>query len=185
MTSEPPWPPPMHMVTSPYRLPERRISKTSVVVRREPVAPIGWPRAIAPPLTLTMLRSSSMIFSQARYWAANASLNSTSWMSSSVMPARASALGVATVGPRPMVRGSQPENAYERMTASGLAELARFGVARHDQRRARIVDGARIARRDRAAFLENGGIERKLLHRESGLRALVFGHRLGFAVLLG
>src|SRR6185312_14131799 len=51
-------PPPAHIVTSPRFLPWRSSSSTMVPISIEPVAPIGWPSAIAPPLTLTFSRSS-------------------------------------------------------------------------------------------------------------------------------
>ena len=43
----------MHKVTSPRRKPSRRIEWMMRVVRTAPVAPIGWPCAIAPPSTLS------------------------------------------------------------------------------------------------------------------------------------
>ena len=49
-----PMPPPMHSVARPFLAPRRRISKTSVLKTRAPDAPIGWPMAMAPPLTLTI-----------------------------------------------------------------------------------------------------------------------------------
>ena len=54
--------------------PRRRSSCISVSTRRVPVAPSGWPSAIAPPFTLTLSRSSPSSFSQPRYCAAKASL---------------------------------------------------------------------------------------------------------------
>src|ERR1700719_2093554 len=49
-----PWPPPMHKVTIPRRNPSRRSEWIRRVVRTAPVAPIGWPWAMAPPSILTM-----------------------------------------------------------------------------------------------------------------------------------
>ena len=43
------WPPPSHIVTRPYRPPVRSSACSSVVSSRAPVAPSGWPSAIAPP----------------------------------------------------------------------------------------------------------------------------------------
>ena len=57
------------------------IRTSTVIVSRVPDAPSGWPNAIAPPLTLTLFRSSSSAFSTARYCAANASLISIRSMS--------------------------------------------------------------------------------------------------------
>src|SRR5580704_2222962 len=45
-----PMPPPMHMVTMPYRAFLRCKSRISVAVSFAPVQPSGWPSAIAPPL---------------------------------------------------------------------------------------------------------------------------------------
>jgi hypothetical protein len=53
-----PMPAPMHWVARPYLPPLRRSSCATVLTRRAPVAPSGWPMAIEPPLTLT--RSSGM-----------------------------------------------------------------------------------------------------------------------------
>lgn len=48
-------------------------SCTRCAVILEPDAPTGWPRAMAPPLTLSLERSSPISFSTARVWAAKAS----------------------------------------------------------------------------------------------------------------
>ena len=46
-------PPPMQSVTSPRCAFCRCSSRTSVVTRRPPLAPMGWPSATAPPFTFT------------------------------------------------------------------------------------------------------------------------------------
>ena len=48
-----PMPVPMHIVTMPYFCSRRRRPCTMVAVRTAPVAPSGWPSAIAPPSGLT------------------------------------------------------------------------------------------------------------------------------------
>src|ERR1019366_6873823 len=57
-----PWPPPMHWVDSANFLPSRLSSWAALPVIRAPVAPSGWPRAVAPPsrfvLAQSILRSS-------------------------------------------------------------------------------------------------------------------------------
>src|SRR4029077_19543751 len=53
-----PIPPETQRVAMPRRASRRRISWRSVVAMRAPVAPMGWPSAIAPPLTLTRAGSS-------------------------------------------------------------------------------------------------------------------------------
>ena len=50
-------PPPSHIVCSPYRQPRCSSALTSVVMMRAPLAPSGWPIAIAPRLTLVLARS--------------------------------------------------------------------------------------------------------------------------------
>ena len=48
-----PWPTPMHMVQRAYFPVVRRSWYMAVVIRRAPLAPRGWPRAMAPPLGFT------------------------------------------------------------------------------------------------------------------------------------
>lgn len=76
-----------------------------------PVQPRGWPRAMAPPLTLILDGSSSSILMQARAWEAKALFSSKRSIWSLVRPASLSALGMATVGPIPMISGGQPPTA--------------------------------------------------------------------------
>ena len=53
-----PWPPPMHRVARPCLASSRlSISCSRVTMIRAPEAPTGWPREMAPPLTLTLLMS--------------------------------------------------------------------------------------------------------------------------------
>ena len=99
------------------------ISWTRVVEMRAPEQPRGWPKAMAPPLTLTIsgLRPSSR--TQATDWAAKASLISTRPKSSSFSPLGSRAfisLRVAATGPMPMMRGSTPAAAPAMMRAMGL-----------------------------------------------------------------
>src|SRR5690606_34080240 len=49
-----PMPPPMHSVARPFFAPRRFIANSSVLRMRAPEAPIGWPMAVAPPLTFTI-----------------------------------------------------------------------------------------------------------------------------------
>ena len=48
-------PPPMHKATTPRLNRSRRIECISRVANIAPVAPIGWPCAMAPPSTLTIV----------------------------------------------------------------------------------------------------------------------------------
>src|SRR5207344_2101929 len=59
----------------------------SVLISLVPVAPSGWPSAIAPPFTLSLAGSASSAFSQASGTGAKASLTSYRSMSSIFMPA--------------------------------------------------------------------------------------------------
>jgi hypothetical protein len=52
-----PMPPPMQSVAIPLWRPTRCSSYSSVMSTRAPDAPIGWPMAMAPPLTLTFAMS--------------------------------------------------------------------------------------------------------------------------------
>src|SRR3954454_5308446 len=112
-----PMPPPMHSVARPERLLVRSSSSISVPRIIPPVAPSGWPIAIAPPLTLTRSRSMSMSRAKRRTTAANASFISIRSMSSIVRPALARAFFDAGAGPVSMIVGSAPLTAVERMRA--------------------------------------------------------------------
>lgn len=48
-------------------------SWTRCAVILDPDPPNGWPKAMAPPFTLVLLRSRSKLFSTAKYWGAKAS----------------------------------------------------------------------------------------------------------------
>src|SRR5690242_21492828 len=84
-----PCPPPMHIVSTPYRASRRSISRSRLARIRPPVAPIGWPSEMPEPLTLTRSRSASVSFhsrKQAMTCAANASLISRRSTSAQSMP---------------------------------------------------------------------------------------------------
>ena len=78
----------MHNVTMPRFRPSRRIEWRRRVVSTAPVAPIGWPCAIAPPSTLTMSAGRPSSRATAMATAANASLISKR-STSSELPAGA------------------------------------------------------------------------------------------------
>src|SRR5204862_3708630 len=114
-----PMPPPTHSVARPYLPPVRCSSSTSVPRIMPPVAPSGWPIAIAPPLTLTFSMSRPMSLTNRSTTAANASLISTRSRSSTPMPAFASAFLEAGAGPVSMIVGSAPLTAVTRIRALG------------------------------------------------------------------
>ena len=110
----------MHSVARPFLAPRRFISWTSVLKMRAPEAPIGWPMAMAPPLTLTISGFQPTPLLTAQAWAAKASLASTRSRSAAVQPAFSSARFDAGIGPVPITAGSTPAVAQETMRASGV-----------------------------------------------------------------
>ena len=56
-----PSPPLTHSVASPRRALRRFISCSSVTMMRAPVQPIGWPSAIAPPLTFSFSERNRLV----------------------------------------------------------------------------------------------------------------------------
>ncbi len=103
-----PWPVPTHIVTMPYLSWRRRSACTSVAERIAPVAPSGWPSAIAPPIGLTRFAVEFELLITASDCAANASFSSIQPRSSSFRPALFSAAGIASIGPMPMISGGTP-----------------------------------------------------------------------------
>src|ERR1700747_1196762 len=103
-----PMPVPMHMEIIPYLRLSRCRALISVAVRMAPVAPNGWPSAMAPPSGLTLLGSKPSVRVEARACAANASLSSIQSRSSWLMPASFSAFGIASMGPMPMISAGTP-----------------------------------------------------------------------------
>ena len=74
---------------------------------RVPVAPMGWPRAMPPPLTLTLSCGAPVSFIQASTTEANASLHSKRSMSSMPSPVLSRACCVARIH-HLSVRGDDP-----------------------------------------------------------------------------
>src|SRR5690606_11532590 len=103
-----PMPVPTHMVTMPYRRSWRRRAWMAVAERIAPVAPSGWPRAMAPPMGLTTASSRPRSRITARAWAANSSFSSIQPIWSNVSPAFLMAAGMASLGPMPMISGGTP-----------------------------------------------------------------------------
>src|SRR3954451_6128850 len=113
-----PWPPPEQMAATPRPPPRRRSSCTSVPSTRAPEAPIGWPRAIAPPFTFTFDSSRPSMRIELMATDANASLNSNRSMSSTVRPAFSSAAFVAFAGVRARYGKSSATAAWATTVAS-------------------------------------------------------------------
>ena len=114
---------------------------TAVVTRRAPLAPSGWPSAIAPPLGLTRASSSARPSSRstARPCAAKASLSSITSICASVRPVSASTLRVAGAGPMPMMRGATPAVAMPTTRARGVRPWRGGGGFVGQQQRAGAV----------------------------------------------
>ena len=91
---------------------------------RAPVAPIGWPSAIAPPLTFSRSGSKPSSRSQARTWAANASLTSSrsNWWRR--RESRSRSFFTAGTTPMPITLGSTPAAATPRTRAIGWTPSA-------------------------------------------------------------
>lgn len=77
-----PIPPPIHKLATPLWAPLRSKAYNNVTKTRQPDAPMGWPKAIAPPFTFTLSGFIANPLSTARDWAANASFNSNKSTSS-------------------------------------------------------------------------------------------------------
>src|SRR6478752_4787655 len=102
--------------------------------------------AMAPPLTLTLSCGTPISFMNFIGTAAKASFTSNRSIWSIVMPAFASALRAAGMGPVSMMVGSAPESAAATMRA-GLQAMRLAGRFAADQDGCRAVDDARgIAR---------------------------------------
>src|SRR5690606_14832930 len=112
-----PWPPPMHCVASAYLPPVRLSSDAALPTMRAPVAPSGWPSAIAPPSRLILAGSRPRSRMQASDCEAKASLSSITSSAPASSPARSSALRVAGTGPMPMMSGAQPATATDLIRA--------------------------------------------------------------------
>ena len=70
-------PPPSHMVCRPYRPPVRSSSCSNLVIRIAPVAPSGWPSAIAPPFGLVLLNDAPVSLDQATIEGVEAAFSET------------------------------------------------------------------------------------------------------------
>mmetsp|Transcript_9690 Transcript_9690/g.24346 ORF Transcript_9690/g.24346 Transcript_9690/m.24346 type:complete len:216 (+) Transcript_9690:1828-2475(+) len=113
-------PPLSHIVRSPYLPPRRSSSLIKLDMSMAPVAPIGCPRAIAPPFTFTRERSPPTIaLAQAKGTEENASFTSIRSKSFTWSPAFASTAFVAGIGPSNITMGSVPERPSAKIRARG------------------------------------------------------------------
>src|SRR5438128_2070769 len=110
----------MHIVTMPHSACRRLSSYASLTVRMAPVAPTGWPSAMAPPFGLTFSGSISSSRITATACAANASFNSMRSMSLIVMPAFFRRFWTAKMGATPMISGAMPATASATHSSWGV-----------------------------------------------------------------
>ena len=117
------WPGPSWRCASAFR-------SSSVVSTRAPEAPIGWPMAMAPPLTLTLAGSQPMSLLTAQACAAKASLASTRSRSSTFQPAflqrRARRRDRAGAHDRGIDAGLRPGHDARQRRHAALGGLARL-----------------------------------------------------------
>lgn len=118
-----PIPPPIHRVARAFLAFFLCISCNNVTRMRQPEAPIGWPRAIAPPFMLVLFVSNPSSLMTAMDWAAKASFASIRSSSSIDQPAFFRAFFVAGMGPVPIIDGSTPAVAHEAILAIGFMPL--------------------------------------------------------------
>src|SRR6476661_3870420 len=119
-----PWAAPEQIAASPMPPPRRRSWCTSVPTRRAPEAPMGCPKATAPPCTLKRSESApsrSMVDSTTEQ---KASLISNRSTSATVMPARSSAIRAAAAGVRTRYGYSSATWPSLRIRASGVNPCA-------------------------------------------------------------
>src|SRR5690554_405977 len=91
-------PPPMHSDATPRLRPRCLRALIRVMMIREPDEPIGWPRAQAPPCTLTFSAGNFNSLMAARVTTAKASLISNRSTSSNVQPAFFSTFSIEPIG---------------------------------------------------------------------------------------
>mmetsp|Transcript_49442 Transcript_49442/g.128977 ORF Transcript_49442/g.128977 Transcript_49442/m.128977 type:complete len:283 (+) Transcript_49442:339-1187(+) len=123
-------PPPLQMPAAPTLPPFCWSTWSSVTTIRAPLAPIGCPRATAPPLTLTFSGSRLSSRLLATETTEKASLISKKLTSSRLMPACAAATGRALAGAVVNHSGSCSASPYPRTVASTLQPC--FSAAARD-----------------------------------------------------
>ena len=122
---------------------------------RAPLMPIGWPSAIAPPLTLTFSGSTPSSRVETMPTAAKASLISTRSRSFGSMPSRAHALAIARDGCVCRVRVRPGDDAVRAdLGERGQAQLGGLLRAHDDDRAGAVGDLRGRAGGDRAVLGE-------------------------------
>ena len=104
--------------------PVSRMWCTSVVMRRAPEAPSGWPRAIAPPTGLSALLFGAGLHLPGQRHRREGLVDLEGADLVDGQPRRRSALAVAGIGPVSIVTGSSPATTAVWTRASGLRPSA-------------------------------------------------------------
>ena len=132
-------------------------SWVSIVISRPPLIPSGWPRAIAPPLTLTLAGSRPSSSMHTSDWLAKASLSSTRSRSSTADPGPLEGLARRRNRPDPHDRridaGDGRRHDPGQWLEPELASPRRFD---EEHRRRAVVDPRRVAGGDRPTVAEGG-----------------------------
>ncbi len=173
-----PWPPPMHIVTIPRRPSRRSSACISLTVRIAPVAPIGWPRAIAPPETFTRLRIEADVADDCDGLGCERLVELDEV---DVGEGEARALERLRDRERRRVAHHLGLDAADGPGAEaqpgGQAAASCLGLAHQDDRRGAVVDPRRVAGGDGAIFPEHGPELREPVGGRPGARVLVAGER--------
>ena len=167
-------PPPMQSVARPFLALRFCISYSSVISTRAPDAPIGWPMAIAPPLTLTLPVSQPRSLLTAQACAAKASLASIRSRSSTFQPAflqrRARGRDRAGAHDRRIDAGVRPRDDARERRLAALGGLAR----RHQHHRGgAVIDAGGVGGGHRAVLVEGRAQLGDRVERGAGLRIFV------------
>ncbi|MNN58808.1 hypothetical protein D3C81_1738780 [compost metagenome] len=110
----------MQMAATPRRRLFWRRADSKVTKMRAPEAPIGWPKAQAPPWILTLSCGRSRCFMAARVTTANASLISNKSTSARFQPVRFISLSMAPIGAVGNSAGASAKAACPWITAKGF-----------------------------------------------------------------
>src|SRR5918993_1355209 len=149
-----PMPPPIQSVTRPYWPPVRARWCSILTVRTAPVAPMGCPRATAPPTGFIFSSGISSVSSTAIAMDAKASFASTASRSSTESPAFFRASLGGGDHPRPHKGGVDPAHGGRAQPARhGHPEFLGLALVAHEHHCRSVVDARSVGGRYRAAIL--------------------------------
>ena len=176
--AEIPWPTPMHMRREAVaRAARRELVHQRASTRRAPDAPSGWPIAMAPPLTLTRVGiEAQLAHARDRLGGERLVQLDRDPDRAAAIPARASALRVAGIGPGPSASARRPRRRTRRS--------ARAAGGRRDARALRPTRAARAAAPSLMPRRVAGGHRPASLAEHGRQRREIGGGRLGARVLV-